>query len=68
MKINIELTAEQLSDVVSKELMNLYDDMKADNMLLMGTESGNEDALKYLRHMVEYYTAPAEFEKWMNAE
>ena len=68
MKIDIQLTPEQISEVVSRELMQLYDDMKSDNTLLMETPWENEEALKYVRHMVEFYTEPTEFNKWWNAE
>ena len=68
MKIEIELTPEQISEVVSQELMNLYDDMRTDNTLLMGTGWENEAALKSLKHIIEYYTAPTKFEEWMKEE
>lgn len=68
MKITIELTPEQISEVVSRELMQLYDDMKSDNMLLMGTAWENEEALKYVKNILEFYTGPTEFDEWMKAK
>jgi hypothetical protein len=68
MNILIELTPEQISEVVSRELINLYDDMRKDNTLLMGTEWENEAALKSIKHIIEYYTTPTKFEEWMKEE
>jgi hypothetical protein len=69
MKIDIQLTPEQISKVVSRELMRLYEDMRSDGegLLPMYSEE-NEEALKYVRHLVEFYTEPTEFNKWWNAE
>jgi hypothetical protein len=68
MKIDIQLTPEQISDVVSIELMRLYEDMTEDSSLLMEGEWENEAALMYLKHIIEYYTAPTEFVKWMKVK
>ena len=68
MNILIELTPEQISEVVSRELINLYDDMRKDNTLLMGTVWENEAALKSIKHIIEYYTTPTKFEEWMKEE
>ena len=68
MKIAIKLTPDQISEVVSRELMNLYDDMRKDNTLLIGTAWENEAALKSLKHIIEYYTTPTKFEEWMKEE
>jgi hypothetical protein len=65
MKIDIELTPEQISDVVSLELMRLYDDMREDSSLLMEGDWVNEAALLYLKHIIEYYTTPSKFDEWL---
>jgi len=68
MKIVIELTPEQISEVVSQELMQLYDDMRSDNTLLMETPWENEEALKYVKNILEFYTGPTEFDEWLKAK
>lgn len=65
MKIDIELTAEQISDVVSLELMRLYDDMREDSSLLTEGVWENENALMCLKHLIEYYTPPSKFDEWL---
>lgn len=67
MKIDIQLTPEQISDVVSIELMRLYDDMTEDSSLLMEGQWENETALMYLKHIIEYYTPPSKFNEWLKS-
>jgi hypothetical protein len=68
MRIDIQLTPEQISDVVSIELMRLYEDMAEDSSLLMEGELENEAALMYLKHIIEYYTPPSKFDEWLQNE
>jgi len=59
MSYQITLDAEEVSKLVAKDLMETYDD----NL----KEPYNEKMLEALKVVIEYYSVPSEYDKWLNS-
>ena len=59
MSYQITLDPEEVTKLVSKDLMESYDD----NLI----EPYNDKILKALKVVIEYYTPPSEYDEWLNS-
>lgn len=64
MKIEIDLIPDQISKVVSKELMYFYDELIEDRNFDLGTNANWDEVTRALHTIIEYYTPPSEFDAW----
>ena len=59
MSYQITLNEEEVTKLVAKDLMESYDD----NLI----EPYNDKILDALKVVIEYYTAPSEYDEWLNS-
>ena len=59
MSYQITLDGEEVTKLVAKDLMESYDD----NLI----EPYNDKILDALKVVIEYYTAPSEYDEWLNS-
>jgi hypothetical protein len=58
MSYQISLDQEEVTKLIAKDLMESYDD----NL----KEPYNDKMLEALKVVIEYYTAPSEYDEWLN--
>lgn len=62
----VKIEQDQISSVVSRELQQLYAEVKEhkDFAVDAGFDMTQEELLKALTSLIEYYTIPSEFDIW----
>lgn len=62
----VKIEPDQISSVVSRELQQLYADVKDHKDFVVDAEFNmtQEELLKALTSLIEYYTIPSEFDIW----
>lgn len=65
--MQIELTIEQISLVVSQELRRLHAEILADSEFDCGDLATRSQWLQGLRALIEYYSVPEDFDNWRNS-
>lgn len=62
----VKIEPDQISNVVSKELQQLYADIKEDRDFVVnaGFDLSQQELMRALTSLIEYYTIPSEFDIW----
>ncbi len=62
----IKIEPDQISNVVSRELQQLYADIKKDKDFVVNAEFdlSQQELMRALTTIIEYYTIPSEFDIW----
>jgi hypothetical protein len=60
----VRIEPDQISNVVSKELQQLYADIKDDENFEFTAYAARAEILNALTFIIEYYTVPSEFDIW----
>jgi hypothetical protein len=62
----VRIEPDQISNVVSKELQQLYADVKdyKDFVVDAGLDTTQQELMRVLTSLIEYYTIPSEFDIW----
>lgn len=68
MSIQIELTSEQISDIVREDLMEAYEMNARENHDEGGAVLEPDSEFLYcLQQVIEYYSSPAQYEAWQRS-
>jgi hypothetical protein len=62
----VKIEPDQISNVVTRELQNLYADIKEDKDFVVnaGFDLSQQELMRVLTSLIEYYTIPSEFDIW----
>lgn len=62
----VKIEPDQISNVVSRELQQLYADVKKDKDFVVnaGFDLSQQELMRVLTSLIEYYTIPSEFDIW----
>lgn len=62
----VKIEPDQISNVVSRELQQLYADVKEDKDFVVnaGFDLSQQELMRLLTALIEYYTIPSEFDIW----
>lgn len=62
----VRIEPDQISNVVTRELQQLYADIKEDKDFVVnaGFDLSQQELMRALTSIIEYYTIPSEFDIW----
>jgi hypothetical protein len=66
MQMLVRIEPDQISNVVTEELQHLYADIKEDKDFVVnaGFDLSQQELMRALTTLIEYYTPPSEFDIW----
>lgn len=67
MKTEIELTVDQVGEIVRQELQGAYHDVASSQIEPVHEDDHDPELLYCLQRVIEYYSSPEQYESWQQS-